>query len=43
MADLVKDGKVRFIGLSEVTGSELREAHAIHPITVVQSEWSLFT
>jgi len=43
MADLVKNGKVRFIGLSEVTGSELREAHAIHPITAVQSEWSLFT
>ena len=43
MADLVRDGKVRFLGLSEVTGSELREAHAIHPITAVQSEWSLFT
>ncbi|WP_305786394.1 aldo/keto reductase [Symbioplanes lichenis] len=43
MAELVQRGKVRFLGLSEVTGAELREAHAIHPITAVQSEWSLFT
>ncbi len=43
MTDLVQKGKIRFLGLSEVTGSELREAHAIHPITAVQSEWSLFT
>jgi aryl-alcohol dehydrogenase-like predicted oxidoreductase len=43
MAELVTAGKVRFLGLSEVTGSELREAHAIHPISAVQSEWSLFS
>lgn len=43
MADLVRAGKVRFLGLSEVTGEELRAAHAIHPITAVQSEWSLFS
>jgi aryl-alcohol dehydrogenase-like predicted oxidoreductase len=43
MAGLVGEGKVRHLGLSEVTGDELREAHAIHPITAVQSEWSLFT
>lgn len=43
MAGLVADGKVRFLGLSEVTGDELREAHAIHPVTAVQAEWSLFT
>jgi aryl-alcohol dehydrogenase-like predicted oxidoreductase len=43
MAGLVADGKVRFLGMSEVTGDELREAHAIHPITAVQAEWSLFT
>ena len=43
MAKLVADGKVRHLGLSEVTGEELREAHAHHPITAVQSEWSLFT
>jgi len=43
MADLVKAGKVRYLGLSEVTAAELREAHAVHPITALQSEWSLFT
>jgi aryl-alcohol dehydrogenase-like predicted oxidoreductase len=43
MADLVNEGKVRHLGLSEVTGDELRQAHAIHPIAAVQSEWSLFT
>ncbi|MEV4433221.1 aldo/keto reductase [Streptomyces sp. NPDC049555] len=43
MAELVREGKVKHLGLSEVTGSELREAHAIHPIAAVQSEWSLFS
>ncbi|MFF7211335.1 aldo/keto reductase [Streptomyces sp. NPDC008238] len=43
MAELVRAGKVRYLGLSEVTGAELREAHAVHPITAVQSEWSLFS
>ncbi|WP_269858804.1 aldo/keto reductase [Streptomyces sp. RPT161] len=43
MAELVTQGKVRYLGLSEVTGDELREANAIHPIAAVQSEWSLFT
>jgi aryl-alcohol dehydrogenase-like predicted oxidoreductase len=43
MADLVAAGKVRYLGLSEVTGAELREAHAIHPIAAIQSEWSLFS
>lgn len=43
MAGLVSEGKVRHLGLSEVTGDELRQAHAIHPIAAVQSEWSLFT
>jgi aryl-alcohol dehydrogenase-like predicted oxidoreductase len=43
MAELVAAGKVRFLGLSEVTGGELREAHAVHPITAIQSEWSLFS
>ncbi|MEU9122363.1 aldo/keto reductase [Streptomyces sp. NPDC048506] len=43
MAELVAEGKVKYLGLSEVTGSELREAHAVHPITAVQSEWSLFS
>ncbi|MER6315088.1 aldo/keto reductase [Streptomyces sp. NPDC001581] len=43
MAELVREGKVRHLGLSEVTGTELREAHAVHPITALQSEWSLFS
>ncbi|MFI9200521.1 aldo/keto reductase [Streptomyces sp. NPDC053048] len=43
MAELVAEGKVRHLGLSEVTGNELREAHAVHPIAAVQSEWSLFS
>ncbi|MFD8543899.1 aldo/keto reductase [Streptomyces sp. NPDC059649] len=43
MAELVAEGKVKHLGLSEVTGSELRAAHAIHPIAAVQSEWSLFS
>ena len=42
MAELVMEGKVRFLGLCEVSGDELREAYAVHPITAVQSEWSLF-
>ncbi|MEY9846605.1 aryl-alcohol dehydrogenase-like predicted oxidoreductase [Streptacidiphilus sp. BW17] len=43
MAELVRAGKVKHLGLSEVTGAELREAHAVHPITAVQTEWSLFS
>ncbi|OEJ96426.1 aldo/keto reductase [Streptomyces thermolilacinus] len=43
MADLVRQGKVKHLGLSEVTGDELREAHAVHPIAALQSEWSLFS
>lgn len=43
MADLVTAGKVRHLGLSEVTAQELRDAHAIHPIAAVQSEWSLWS
>ncbi|WP_194816059.1 aldo/keto reductase [Nocardia sp. XZ_19_385] len=43
MAELVAAGKVRALGLSEVTGDELRAAHAVHPIAAVQSEWSLFS
>jgi aryl-alcohol dehydrogenase-like predicted oxidoreductase len=42
MADLVAAGKVRAIGLSEVSADELRRAHAIHPITALQSEYSLW-
>jgi aryl-alcohol dehydrogenase-like predicted oxidoreductase len=43
MAELVQEGKVKYLGLSEVTGAELREAHAVHPITALQSEWSVFS
>ncbi|MCZ4605142.1 aldo/keto reductase [Streptomyces sp. Lzd4kr] len=43
MAELVGEGKIKHLGLSEVTGDELRTAHAVHPIAAVQSEWSLFS
>ncbi|MFB6637180.1 aldo/keto reductase [Streptomyces chartreusis] len=43
MAELVGEGKIKHLGLSEVTGAELRTAHAVHPIAAVQSEWSLFS
>jgi len=43
MATLVDEGKVRHIGLSEVSPQTLRRAHAVHPITAVQSEYSLWT
>jgi len=43
MAQLVKDGLVRFIGLSEVSGATLKRAHAVHPISAVQSEYSLWS
>jgi aryl-alcohol dehydrogenase-like predicted oxidoreductase len=42
MAELVKEGKVKCIGLSEVSSETVRRAHAVHPITAVQSEYSLF-
>jgi aryl-alcohol dehydrogenase-like predicted oxidoreductase len=43
MAELVTEGKVRYLGLSEVTSDLLRRAYAVHPITAVQSEYSLWT
>ncbi|MFI8187711.1 aldo/keto reductase [Streptomyces sp. NPDC085946] len=43
MAELVREGKVKHLGLSEVTADELRAAHAVHPVAAVQSEWSLFS
>lgn len=42
MADLVTEGKVRYIGLSEVPSDIVRRAHAVHPITAIQTEYSLF-
>ena len=41
LKSLVEEGKIRYIGLSEVTPEELRRAHAVHPITAIQMEWSL--
>jgi aryl-alcohol dehydrogenase-like predicted oxidoreductase len=43
MAELIEEGKIRHIGLSEVDESLLRRAHAVHPVTAVQSEYSLWT
>ncbi|WP_121356216.1 aldo/keto reductase [Flavisolibacter nicotianae] len=43
MADLVKEGKIRAIGLSEVNADTLRRAHAVHPVSALQSEYSLWT
>ncbi len=43
MAELVQEGKVRYLGLSEVDSDLLRRAHGIHPIAAVQSEYSLWT
>lgn len=43
MAELVREGKVRFIGLSEAGVSTIRRAHAVHPITALQSEYSLWS
>ncbi len=42
MAELVAEGKVRYLGLSEASPATIRRAHATHPITALQSEWSLF-
>jgi len=43
MAELVKEGKVRYLGLSEASVSSIKKAHAVHPISAVQSEYSLLT
>ena len=43
MADLVKAGKVRFLGLSEASSATIRRAHAVHPISALQTEYSLWT
>jgi aryl-alcohol dehydrogenase-like predicted oxidoreductase len=43
MAELIREGKVRYLGLSECTAEDLRKAHAVHPIAAVQSEYSLLT
>ncbi len=43
MAELVSEGKVRFLGLSEAAPETIRRAHAVHPITAVQTEYSMWT
>lgn len=43
MADLVKAGKVRYLGLSEASAQTIRRAHAVHPIAALQTEYSLWT
>jgi len=43
MADLVKEGKVRYLGLSEAAVATIRRAHKVHPISAVQTEYSLWT
>ncbi|KAL8486961.1 hypothetical protein ACS0TY_023127 [Phlomoides rotata] len=40
---LVEEGKIKYVGLSEASASTIRRAHAVHPITAVQNEWSLWT
>ncbi len=42
MAELVREGKIGYIGLSEVSSATIRKAHAVHPLTAVQTEYSLF-
>src|SRR5699024_4999071 len=43
LSELVREGKVRHVGISEAGADTIRRAHAIHPVTAVQSEWSLWT
>ncbi|KAF9621967.1 hypothetical protein IFM89_029187 [Coptis chinensis] len=43
MKKLVEEGRIKYIGLSEASASTIRRAHAVHPITAVQLEWSLWT
>jgi aryl-alcohol dehydrogenase-like predicted oxidoreductase len=43
MAELVKEGKIKHIGLSEAAADTIRRAHAVHPITAVQTEYSMWT
>ena len=40
---LVEEGKIKYVGLSEASPDTIRRAHAVHPITALQMEWSLWT
>ena len=41
IADLIQEGKVRYLGLSEATSEQIRKAHKVHPVSAVQIEYSL--
>jgi aryl-alcohol dehydrogenase-like predicted oxidoreductase len=43
LAELVAEGKVRYLGISEASADSIRRAHAVHPVSALQSEWSLWT
>ena len=43
LSELVAEGKVRYLGISEASAATIRAAHAVHPVTALQSEWSLWT
>lgn len=43
MQELVREGKVKYLGISEASAEEIRRAHAVHPITACQLEWSLWS
>ncbi|MFF2551457.1 aldo/keto reductase [Nocardia sp. NPDC058058] len=43
LSELVQAGKVRYLGISEASADTIRKAHAVHPVTALQSEWSLWT
>lgn len=43
MQELVKEGLIKGIGLSEISVEDIKKAHAVHPITAIEMEWSLFT
>ncbi|WP_433195917.1 aldo/keto reductase [Nocardia sp. CA-107356] len=43
LSELVQAGKVRYLGISEASAATIRRAHAVHPVTALQSEWSLWT
>ena len=43
LSELVSEGKVRYLGISEASAASIRRAHAVHPISALQSEWSLWT
>ncbi|XP_052624371.1 probable aldo-keto reductase 4 [Lactuca sativa] len=43
LKELVEEGKIKYVGLSEASASAIRRAHAVHPLTAIQLEWSLWT